>query len=264
MRLFERLADVRRSFPLALDLGCHTGQLAQALAAGDQIGTLIQADPSFAMVARAPQPRLVADEEALPFGADRFDLVLSGFSLHWVNDLPGTLIQIRHALKPDGLFLAALPGGATLTELREVLVQAELELEGGAAVRVSPLVEVRDAGMLLQRAGFSMPLADVETITVTYEHPLRLIQDLRAMGEANALLERRPLKRATLGRACELYIERFGDGSGRIPATFQLIMLSGWKPDPSQPQPMRRGSGQESLAKALGVPVDVLAGKAKR
>jgi NADH dehydrogenase [ubiquinone] 1 alpha subcomplex assembly factor 5 len=265
-RLIERLGDVRRDFPLALEIGCHTGQLGEMLAGRPQIGRLLQCDVSLAMVQRAGGERLVADEEALPFGPDRLDLVLSCFSLHWVNDLPGTLLQIRSALKADGLFLAAMPGGATLPELRESLLRAELELEGGAGLRVSPFVDVRDAGMLLQRAGFALPVVDVESVTVTYGHPLELMAELRAMGEANALVERqrRPLRRATLARACELYLELFGNAQGRVPATFQLLMLSGWKPDPSQPQPIRRGSGQASLAKALGVPVEVQEGKGKR
>jgi SAM-dependent methyltransferase len=247
---------VRRNFPLAVELGCHTGQLAEALGGAPQIGRLVQADLAYAMARRAAGTRLVADEEALPFGPASLDLVLSCFSLHWVNDLPGTLAQIRFALKPDGLFLAALPGGTTLAELREALMRAELETLGGAGPRVSPFVDVRDAGMLLQRAGFALPLVDVETLTVTYDHPLRLIAELRAMGEANALIERgrAPLGRAALLRACEIYLELFGDRQGRVPATFQILMLSGWTPDPSQPQPIRRGSGRVNLADALGVP----------
>jgi NADH dehydrogenase [ubiquinone] 1 alpha subcomplex assembly factor 5 len=265
-RLIERLGDVRRDFPLALELGCHTGQLAVMLAGRPPIDRLVQCDVSPAMVRRATGARLVADEEALPFGPDQFDLVLSCFGLHWVNDLPGTLAQIRYSLRPDGLLLAVMPGGTTLAELRECLLRAELELEDGAGLRVSPFVDVRDAGMLLQRAGFALPVADLETIAVTYGHPLELMAELRAMGEANALVERRraPLRRATLARACELYLEMFGDAGGRVPATFQLLTLSGWKPDPSQPQPIRRGSGQASLAKALGVPVEVLGGTGKR
>ena len=265
-RLAERLADVRRRFPLALELGCHTGQLAAALGAGAPIGRLIQTDLARAMVRRAPGLCVVADEELLPFGAGRFDLVLSCLSLHWVNDLPGTLAQIGHALKPDGLFLTALPGGATLPELREALLRAELELDGGASLRVSPFVDLRDAGALLQRAGFALPIVDLETIAVTYDHPLKLLQELRAMGEASALVDRprRPLRRATLQRACEIYRERFGDARGRVPATFQILMLSGWKPDPAQPQALRRGSGQVNLAQALGVPAEVLEGKARR
>jgi NADH dehydrogenase [ubiquinone] 1 alpha subcomplex assembly factor 5 len=262
-RLLERLRDVRRDFPLALELGCHTGQLAAVLRGCPQIGRLVQADLAYEMVRRAAGPRLVADEEALPVGPGSLDLVISCFSLHWVNDLPGTLAQIRYALKPDGLFLAAMPGGTTLAELRESLMRAELELDGGAAPRVSPFVDVRDAGMLLQRAGFALPLVDVDTITVTYDHALRLMQELRAMGEANALVERghASLKRATLLRACGIYQELFGDDGNRVPATFQILMLSGWAPDPGQPQPIRRGSGRINLAEALGVPAEVLEGK---
>ena len=261
-RLVERLCDVRRSFPLALELGCHGGELAAALPAAP-IGQLVQTDLSLGMARQSTGLRLVADEEALPFGAAAFDLVLSCFNLHWVNDLPGTLAQVGYTLKPDGLFLAAMAGGTTLYELRESLMRAELELDGGAGPRVSPFVDLRDAGSLLQRAGLALPVIDVETITVTYDHPFKLMHELRAMGEANALAERRPLRRATLLRAAEIYHALFADARGRIPATFQVLMLSGWKPAPSQPQPLRRGSGQVNLAKALGVPLEVLEGKTK-
>ena len=263
-RLLERLGDVRRAFPLALELGCHTGQLAQALRERTEIGRLVQTDLALAMARRADGLRLVADEEALPFGAETFDLVLSCFSLHWINDLPGTLAQVRYALKPDGLFLAAMPGGATLQELREAVMRAELELDGGAGLRISPFVDLRDAGSLLQRAGLAMPLVDVETITVTYDHPLKLMQELRGMGEANALRQRprRQLRRATLLRAAEIYSELFADARGRIPSTFEILMLSGWKPAPTQPQPLRRGSGQVNLAEALRVPTGRSGGEA--
>lgn len=265
LRLVERLGDVRREFPLALELGCHTGQLAAALHGSPQVGRLIQADLAYGMVRRAPGERLVADEEALPLGPGRLDLVLSCFSLHWVNDLPGALAQIRYALKPDGLFLAIMPGGTTLFELRESLMRAELEITGGAGPRVSPSVDVRDAGMLLQRAGFALPVADVDTITVTYDHPWKLLAELRGMGEASALAQQgRGLGRSTLWRACEIYRELFGSAGGRVPATFQLLTMSGWAPDPSQPKPIRRGSGQVHLAQALGVPTQVLEGKAER
>jgi SAM-dependent methyltransferase len=265
VRLVERLGDVRRAFPLALELGCHTGQLAAALRGTAQIGQLIQADLSERMVCHADGARVVADEEALPFGPACLDLVVSCFSLHWVNDLPGTLAQVRHVLKPDGLFLAIMPGGTTLFELREALMRAELEVAGGAGPRVSPLVDVRDAGMLLQRAGLALPVVDVDTVTVTYDHPLKLIAELRAMGEANALVQRgRALDRSTLWRACAIYRELFGDRAQRIPATFQLLTLSAWAPDPGQPQPIRRGSGRIDLAEALRVPAAVPQGKVER
>jgi NADH dehydrogenase [ubiquinone] 1 alpha subcomplex assembly factor 5 len=268
-RLLDRLEDVRRRFPLALDLGCHTGQVARALAAAGGragIGTLVQMDLSPAMVGRAEGLRVVGDEEALPFGPDRFDLALSAFSLHWTNDLPGALAQVRHALKPDGLLLAALPGGTSLGELREALMRAEIELEGGASPRISPFADVRDAGMLLQRAGFALPVVAVDSVAVTYDNALALLRDLRGMGEANALADRsrRPLRRATLLRAAEIYQETFADDRGRVPATFQILFLTAWKPHPTQPQPLRRGSGQVNLARALGVPVEVLEGTAKR
>jgi NADH dehydrogenase [ubiquinone] 1 alpha subcomplex assembly factor 5 len=265
VRLVERLGDVRRGFPLALELGCHTGQLAAALRGNAQIGQLLQADLSYAMVRQAAGARLVADEEALPFGPGCLDLVVSCFSLHWVNDLPGTLAQVRRVLKPDGLFLAIMPGGTTLFELRESLMRAELEIAGGAGPRISPFVDVRDAGMLLQRAGLALPVVDVDTVTVTYDHPQKLIAELRAMGEANALAQRgRALDPTTLWRACAIYRELFGDRAQRVPATFQLLTLSGWAPDPGQPQPIRRGSGLVDLAEALSVPAAVLDGRAKR
>jgi SAM-dependent methyltransferase len=265
LRLVERLGDVRRAFPLALELGCHTGQLAAALRGSGQVGRLIQADLAYDMVRRTPGERLVADEEALPFSRGRLDLVISCFSLHWVNDLPGALAQIRYALKPDGLFLAVVPGGTTLFELRESLLRAELEIAGGAGPRVSPFLDIRDAGMLLQRAGFALPVVDADTITVTYDHPLELVAELRGMGEASALAQpRRGLARSTLALACEIYRQIFGGNGGRIPATFQLLTLSGWAPDPSQPKPIRRGSGRVNLAEALGVPPEVLEGKARR
>ncbi|WGF90037.1 methyltransferase domain-containing protein [Marinivivus vitaminiproducens] len=265
-RLLDRLDDVDRRFPLALDLGCHTGQVAARLAGRGGVATLVQADASAAMASRAGGLTVVADEEALPFAGNRFDLVLSCFNLHGVNDLPGTLVQIRRALKPDGLFLAALPGGQTLHELRHALMQAEIETTGGAAPRVMPFTDVRDAGMLLQRAGFALPVVDMETITVTYAHPLVLMRELRAMGEANAvaLRSRKPLRRDVLMRAAAIYQETFGTAEGRVRATFEILFLAAWHPHESQQQPLRRGSGQESLAKALGVPLEVLEGKAKR
>lgn len=253
-RLVDRIDDVRRSFSVALDLGCRRGALADALVGQRGIETLVQCDLSCAMAAAAPGLRVVADEEMLPFAKASFDLVVSSMSLHWVNDLPGTLIQIRQALRPDGLFLAAMLGGDTLQELRRVLTEAEIEADGGLSPRVSPFADVRDMGNLLQRAGFALPVADIETITVSYGQPLALLADLRGMGETNAVVERRraPTRRSTLWRAMRKYQDMYGDPQGRVPATFQVIFLSAWAPDPSQPKALRPGSAAARLAEALG------------
>ncbi len=252
-RLADRLLDVRRTFPTALDLGCHTGQLGRALAGRGGVETLVQCDLSPAMARRAGGLALAADEERLPFAPASFDLVLSCLSLHWVNDLPGALLQIRRMLKPDGLFLAAMPGGDTLHELRQALLEAELAVEGGAGPRVSPFADVRDAGALLQRAGFALPVADIDTITVRYRQPLRLLADLRGMGETNAVRERRKTvsRRATLLGGLARYQELFADAEGRVPASIEVVMLTGWAPHESQQRPLAPGSGRTSLAEVL-------------
>jgi SAM-dependent methyltransferase len=255
-RLAERLDDVTRDFPRALDLGCHNGVLSQVLGDRGAVETLIQSDLSAAMAHLAAgngRPSLAADEELLPFAPGSFDLVMSVLSLHWVNDLPGSLIQIGRCLKPDGLFLAALLGGETLHELRAALLQAEIEVEGGASPRVSPFLDLADAGALLQRAGFALPVADRDVITVDYPDALTLMADLRAMGEANALEDRRrtPTRRATLLRAAALYQELFARDDGRLPATFDVIYLTAWAPHASQPKPLRPGSAAQRLAEAL-------------
>jgi SAM-dependent methyltransferase len=197
---------------------------------------------------------IAADEEALPFAEQSFDLVFSCLALHWVNDLPGALIQIRRALKPDGLFLAAFLGGATLTELRAALLDAETELEGGASPRVSPFADVRDGGDLLQRAGFALTVANTETLEVSFPGPAALLADLRGMGETNTTLQRRRsfTRKSTMARALALYQERHGDSDGRITATFEIIFLTGWAPGPGQSQPLAPGSGEVSLTEALG------------
>lgn len=262
-RLADRLTDVTRRFPLALDLGCHTGELADTLGGRGGIETLVQCDLSPAMADRAAgngRPTLAADEEWLPFADHSFDLVLSCLSLHWVNDLPGALLQIRRVLKPDGLFLAALLGGDTLDELRQCLAEAELAEEGGISPRVSPMADVRDMGRLLQRSGFALPVADSDQVAVSYADPMRLLVDLRGMGETNAVAERRKTlsRRATLLRALHLYQSRHAGADGRIPVNFQVVTVTGWKPHPSQPQPLAPGSAQASLAQVLaggcGVP----------
>jgi NADH dehydrogenase [ubiquinone] 1 alpha subcomplex assembly factor 5 len=265
-RLLDRLADIRRRFPLALDLGCRHGVVAERLAgplarrAG--IETLVQADLSSAMARRAaardasalPAPVLVADEEALPFAEASLDLVVSALGLHWVNDLPGCLLQLARALKPDGLLLAAMVGGDSLRELRESLMLAEMEVEGGVSPRVSPFADLRDMGALLQRAGFALPVADVDSITVTYPSALALMHDLRGMGETGCDRNRRHAvtRRATLLRAAAIYQERFADRDGRIPASFEILYLTGWAPHASQPRPLRPGSAAARLAEALG------------
>jgi SAM-dependent methyltransferase len=231
----ERLEPVRRDFPLALELSARTGAFRDALAAGPargRVGALIEADLSASMLAGRGGLRLVADEERLPFAEASLDLVVSTLGLHWTNDVVGALIQIRRALKPDGLFIGALLGGVTLTELRQSLVAAEAELLGGAGTRVSPFADAQDAAGLLDRAGFVQPVADVDRVTVSYEHPLRLLADLRQMGETNVLADRhpRPLTRTLLARACAIYAERFAGPDGRVPATFEILTLTGWTP----------------------------------
>lgn len=255
-RLAERLADIRRDFATALVLGGHRGLLAEAVRPFAGGGHLVVADAAAAMLAGSAGLPVVADEEALPFGADRFDLVVSGQVLHWVNDLPGTLAQLRYCLKPDGLLLAAMPGGETLSGLRAAFMDAELELEGGAGPRVSPFLDVRDAGQLLQRAGFALPVVDVDRIRVSYADPLAMLRDLRAMGETGALVDRRPegLRRETLARAMALYAERHADADGRVEAVAEVLFLTAWKPHPDQQKPLRRGSGKIDLAKTLAIP----------
>ncbi|HXV23206.1 MAG TPA: methyltransferase domain-containing protein [Alphaproteobacteria bacterium] len=236
-RLVDRLDDMTRRFPVALDLGCHDGVLARALTGRDRIGTLIQMDLSTAMAARAAQlgPALVGDEERLPFRPGSFDAVLSCLSLHWVNDLPGALIQARQALKPDSLLLAAMLGGGSLRELRGALMAAEIDAAGGASPRISPFVDLRDAAGLLQRAGFVMPVADCDTLTVTYESLANLFKDLRGMGEANALNTRiRGFTRRSVLTGAAAHYAREGE-NGRLGATFELIFLTAWAP--AQPRP---------------------------
>ncbi len=254
--LAERLAAVRRSFPAAAVLGAYHGLLGRRLRQLPGIGVVTDVEPAPRLLAQCNGPRLAADEEALPFPEQSLDLVVSGLSLQLVNDLPGSLIQIRRALKPDGLLLAALLGGATLTELRTAFLIAEEEMEGGASPRVAPFGDVRDLGGLLQRAGFALPVVDSDTVTVTYRDPLALMLELRAMGASNALAarRRRPLRRATLTRAIEVYGERFGRPDGRVPATFEIVTLTAWGPHPSQPKPLRPGSATTSLADVLAKP----------
>lgn len=260
----ERLGAVSREFPLALDLGAHHGIVGGAIARSDQIGEIIFADPCIALLEQCTGPRLACDAELLPFAPESFDLVVSGLSLHFANDLPGALIQIRRSLRPDGLLLAAVLGGGTLAELREAFTAAESELEGGASPRVIPFADIRDYGALLQRAGFTLPVADSDKFEVTYATPFDLMRELRAMGAANMLADRsrKPLRRATLFRAAEIYAERFSTDGGRVRATFEIIHLSGWGPHESQPKPLAPGSAEARLADALGTKEHKTADKA--
>jgi SAM-dependent methyltransferase len=247
--LGERLGAVLRQFDLAADLGTPTEAVREVLSDNAAIGMLVAASA----LPRMP-PAVAADEEMLPFRDCSLDLIVSALALHFVNDLPGALIQIRRALKPDGLLLAALLGGDTLTELRQAFAAAEAEVEGGMSPHVAPFADVREMGALLQRAGFALPVTDVERLTVRYSSPFILLGELRRMGAANALSERRrtPLRRATLARMAEIYAQRFADPDGRIRATFEVIWLSGWAPHESQQKPLRPGSAQARLADALG------------
>jgi NADH dehydrogenase [ubiquinone] 1 alpha subcomplex assembly factor 5 len=251
-RLLDRLDVVNRAFAAVLDLGARDAALGRALAARPGTRSVVAAEPAPQFLAGVGGLRIAADPELLPFGDASFDLIASNLLLHWAADLPGVLVQLRRALQPDGLLLAAMLGGNTLVELRTALFEAELAEEGGVSPRVSPTVELADAAALLQRAGFALPVADSETITVTYPDILALLRDLRGMGETNALAARRRfLRRATLARAAALYAERFGDVDGRIPATFEVLFLCGWAPHPSQPKPLRRGSATTRLSDAL-------------
>jgi SAM-dependent methyltransferase len=242
-----RLAAVLRQFDIAADIGTPTDAVRRALAG--RVGTIVAADP----MASAGACAVAADEEALPFRDGSLDLAVSALALQFVNDLPGALVQIRRALKPDGLFLAAMIGGESLVELREAFAQAESEIEGGVSPRVAPFADLRDLGALLQRAGFALPVTDIDRVTVRYATPLALMHDLRRMGAANALAERRrtPLRRATLRRLFEIYAERFADADGRIRATFEIVWLSGWAPHESQQKPLAPGSAKARLADAL-------------
>ena len=251
--LTSRLETILRPFPRVLDLATPTPLLAQALA--------VRPDRHVTRAAPRPEPvatpieTLVCDAETLPFAPASFDLAVSALALQWVNDLPGTLIQIRRALAPDGLFLACMAGGQTLTELRGALAAAEEEILGGASPRVAPFADSRDLGALLQRAGFALPVTDSETVTVRYASLFSLMADLRAMGSTNVLTQRlrRPTRRALFLRAAEIYAQRHADADGRLRATFEFIWLSGWVPHESQQKPLQPGSAKMRLADALGV-----------
>jgi SAM-dependent methyltransferase len=247
--LGRNVADLLRDWPEATDLSAHPGPFAAALAASSaasRVGPVKTTSDRAVRAAPGGAPLDLPDQSQ--------DLIVSLMSLHWANDLPGALTQIRRALKPDGLFIGTLLGAGTLKELRAVLTEAELEARGGAQARVSPFADGFDGAALLQRAGFALPVADVDRLTVRYPDLFALVRDLRAMGETNVLAgEVRPLTRSILLRAAALYAERFGEPDGRLPATFEIVHLAGWAPHESQQKPLARGSAKMRLADALGV-----------
>ncbi|HWK95209.1 MAG TPA: methyltransferase domain-containing protein [Pseudolabrys sp.] len=245
----DRLAVVLRRFERPADLDTPGDTLRAVLLASGKVPSLERAS-----IVSESGLEVMADEKAQPFADGSLDLVVSGLALQFVNDLPGALIQVRRVLKPDGLLLAAMIGGDSLTELREAFAVAESEVEGGLSPRVLPFGDIRDLGGLMQRAGFALPVVDSDRVTVRYESPITLMRDLRAMGATNILVERRrtPLRRATLRRMMEVYAERFADKDGRLRATFEIVWLSGWTPHESQQKPLKPGSATRRLADALG------------
>jgi SAM-dependent methyltransferase len=254
--LGDRLATVLRHFGCAVDLGTPGDAVLDVLAASGKTVSIVAADALVTRKLMKPGVLGVAvDEEALPFRDASLDLVVSALAFQFINDLPGLFVQIRRVLKPDGLFLAALAGGETLIELRQSFAEAETAIENGVSPRVIPLLDVREAGTLLQRAGFALPVTDVDRLIVRYGSPIALMHDLRALGATNPMLERsrRPLKRALLERVIDIYRQRFSDPDGRMRATFDIIWVSGWSPHPNQQKPLPPGSARQRLADALGV-----------
>ncbi|MBK0400751.1 SAM-dependent methyltransferase [Limibaculum sp. M0105] len=248
--VIERLAEVKRDFRDAAVVDGGAGVIPGALV-GAGVGHVALAEPFPAAV---PQPNVEARpwSSVLAFEPGAHDLAVSAMVMHGLNDPVGHLVQLRHALRPDGLMIAALFGGQSLAELRASLAEAEAELTGTLAARVAPMGEIRDLGALIQRAGFAMPVADTERFTVTYETPLHLMRELRAMGESGILRDRRPLRRDVLARACQLYAQHFPTPDGRVQATFEIVFLTGWAPGPGQPKAKRPGSAAVRLADALG------------
>jgi SAM-dependent methyltransferase len=249
----DRLSTVRRTFQLGMELEARQGYLGRRLLSEAALGSVVSIEPVAALLRHCAGCCIQGDAEAVPLKDEAVDLVVSALGLQLVNDLPGALIQIRRALKSDGLFLGAMLGGATLTELRQCLLEAETACEGGASPRVAPFADVKDLGGLLQRAGFALPVADTDVVTVTYASPLHLMRDLRGMGATNPLVQRRRtfMRRQTLQRACEIYQARYANPDGRIKATFEIITLTGWAPHPDQPKPLKPGSATTRLSDAL-------------
>jgi SAM-dependent methyltransferase len=251
--LVGRLEGIRRTFELAADTSAYHGVMAALLKKRFPGTKTVSLSPVMALAVEAPKPCAVATEDALPLRDGSLDLVTSVLSLHLINDLPGALIQIRRALRPDGLFLGAVLGGESLIELRQAFMMAETETLGGVSPRVFPTADVRDIGGLLQRAGLALPVVDSERLTVTYPTPLALIRELKAMGAANPLAarSRKPMRRDTLAKALENYASQFMAMDGKVRATFEILYLCGWAPHESQQKPLKPGTAKARLADAL-------------
>ena len=262
LRLVDRVDLMRRDFDLCLDIGAHDGRLSQRLAPLGKIRTIVQSDPASSFSNhffpnnenRRAVPFAVHDFTDIPFADNSFDGVFSCLNFHWVDDLPGLFVQIRRLLRPNGLCLVNLLGGDSLYELRSSLIAAEQDITGGFSPRCAPMADIRDVGGLLGRAGLALPVADVDRLTVNYPNMFRLMKDLRGMGEQNVLLARAryPTRRAVFLRAAEIYRDKFGQANGSIPATFEIITLTGWAPHESQQKPLRPGSARTRLASAIG------------
>ena len=252
-RIADRVGLMQREFPLVLDLGCHRGEVAQALATTNKVGRVICADPSFGMARRADSPALVMDYDRLCFAANSFDAIVSGFALHWVNDMAGLLGVARRLLKEDGLLLISMPGGTSFAGLRATLAMAETEISGGLSPRVLPMADMRACAGLLTQAGFALPVADSETMTITWADAWAMMRDLRGMGETNALVGRiRHFTGKTMfDRSRAIYGEKFATSDGRVYAEIELITLTAWTPSSSQQTPLPPGSGRVGLAEAL-------------
>ncbi|RKF59463.1 Arginine-hydroxylase NDUFAF5, mitochondrial [Golovinomyces cichoracearum] len=274
-RLVERLLDIKRHFPHVLDFGANSCNIAKALThqnpdnnpkepllstkilhltAVESSGKLLYRDADLPFNNEINISREIIDEERLPYESNKFDAVLSSMSMHWINDLPSVLGQINKVLKPDAPFLAAMLGGDTIYELRTSLQLADQERRGGVSPHVSPLADVRDMGRLLQRAGFKMLTVDVDDIIIDFPDTFSLMQDLQAMGESNAIINREPghINRDVLLANEGIYRELYGNKNGTIPATFRIIYMIGWKEGPNQNQPLPRGSGEINMADVLG------------
>jgi NADH dehydrogenase [ubiquinone] 1 alpha subcomplex assembly factor 5 len=259
-RLADRLDIVRRHFPLVLDIGSHHGEMAKAALASGKVDRVICADPSLGMVSHtaSDMPSCVVDYDNINFSDGAFDAITSAFSMHWVNDLPGMLTRMRRWLKPDGLLLLSMAGGVSFSGLRSCLAEAESQTAGGLSPRVLPMADIRDLGGLLGRAGFGLPVADSDTLTISWSDPFQMMRELRQMGESNALLGRanHMTRRDTLMKAATLYKDRFSTEDQRVKAEIELITLTAWAPSPDQQKPLKPGSADVNLADFLNANQD--------